>query len=451
MAGKSRWADDDADAQARKREKEEKRRAKAERERRAAEEAAAQQRQREQEALQADDRPTDHRPTKRRRLSEEPAPEEPAPEAPLALLRLTAPSWSPSRRVSIFEQLNHIDEGTYGTVSRVKDLSTGSIVALKKLKMGRIGDGFPDMALREIQTLQECRHAHIVDLKEVVVGTTLLDVYLVMEFLEHDLRALQEDMVEPFLPSEIKTLMLQITSAVEYLHDHWILHRDLKPSNILLNNRGQTKLADFGMARHFSSPPLANMSQLVVTLWYRAPELLLGTSVYDSAIDMWSLGCIFGELFGKEPLLQGKNEVDQVGKIFALRGTPTEATWPSVRRLPNARALRLPSTAPPPPSLRPAFPLLTTAGVDLLSSLLELNPAGRPSATQVLTHPYFTEDPRPKSTAMFPTFPSKAGLERRRKKLSPNAPMRGEAPRFGAGDFGAALGPIGEGGGVWGV
>lgn len=138
-----------------------------------------------------------------------------------------------------------------------------------------------------------------------------------MDFLEHDLKTLQEEMHEPFLPSEIKTLLLQLNSAVEYLHDHWILHRDLKTSNILMNNRGEIKIADFGMARYFGDPP-PKMTQLVVTLWYRAPELLLGAENYDRAIDMWSIGCIFGELLTKVPLLQGKNEVDQLTKVCVL-------------------------------------------------------------------------------------------------------------------------------------
>ena len=136
-----------------------------------------------------------------------------------------------------------------------------------------------------------------------------------MDFLEHDLKTLQDEMSEGFSPSEIKTLMLQLTSAVEYLHSHWILHRDLKTSNLLMNNQGQIKVADFGMARHYGDPP-PKLTQLVVTLWYRAPELLLGTEEYGPEIDMWSVGCIFGEFLLKDPLLQGKNEVDQLSKVW---------------------------------------------------------------------------------------------------------------------------------------
>lgn len=146
-------------------------------------------------------------------------------------------------------------------------------------------------------------------------------IFLVMDFVEHDLKTLQEDMQEPFLPSEIKTLLLQLVSATDYLHSNWILHRDLKTSNLLMNNRGQMKVADFGMARYYGAPP-PKMTQLVVTLWYRAPELLLGVETYGPEVDVWSIGCIFGELLTKEPLLQGKNEVGQLSKVgndFSLR------------------------------------------------------------------------------------------------------------------------------------
>ena len=260
-----------------------------------------------------------------------------------------------------------------------------------------------------------------------------------MDFLEHDLKTLLEDMAEPFLPSETKTLMLQLVSGTEYLHSHWILHRDLKTSNLLLNNRGELKIADFGMARYTGEPP-PRLTQLVVTLWYRAPELLLGTERYGSEIDIWSMGCIFAELLTREPLFQGKNEVDQLSKIFALLGTPTTTTWPGFRSLPNAKALHpVLSKAPTLTSGLTAskFPYFTSAGLQLMSSMLSQNPVDRPSSTTLLTHPYFTEDPRPKPQQMFPTFPSKAGQEKRRRRyLTPQAPERGqEAPRLDGRDF----------------
>lgn len=259
-----------------------------------------------------------------------------------------------------------------------------------------------------------------------------------MEFLEHDLKTLLEDMAEPFLPSEIKTLMLQIVSGVEYLHSNWILHRDLKTSNLLLNNRGEIKLADFGMARYTSNPP-PKLTQLVVTLWYRAPELLLGAGEYGFEIDIWSLGCIFAELLTKEPLFHSQNEVGQLSNIFTLLGTPSNETWPGFRSLPNAKALlpllSNPKAASTSTLTASKFPYLTTSGLRLLSSLLRMNPPSRPTATEILSHAYFKEDPRPKAREMFPTFPSKANQEKRRRRDTPRAPERGDAPRLDGQEF----------------
>ena len=201
-----------------------------------------------------------------------------------------------------------------------------------------------------------------------------------------------------------------------------------------MNNRGEVKLADFGMARYYGDPP-PKMTQLVVTLWYRAPELLLGAEKYGRAVDMWSIGCIFGELLSKEPLMQGKNEVGQLSKIFELCGIPTEDLWPGFKRLPNAKSLRLPRISQNVGAvIRAKFPFLTKAGTELLTSLLAMNPASRPDASEVLADPYFREDPRPKSTAIFPTFPSKAGQEKKRRIASPSAPKGGDAPKI-AGDM----------------
>lgn len=258
-----------------------------------------------------------------------------------------------------------------------------------------------------------------------------------MDFLEHDLKTLLEDMTEPFLPSETKTLMMQLCSATEYLHKNWIMHRDLKTSNILLNNRGELKLADFGMARYTSNPP-PRLTQLVVTLWYRAPELLLGAEEYHFEIDIWSIGCIFAELLTREPLFQARNEVAQLSAIFTLLGTPTKENWPNFRALPNAKAIYplLNTTKVQKSNLTATkFPYLTNAGLRLLITTLALNPDDRPSASKLLSHSYFKEEPRPKAKEMFPTFPSKAGQEKRRRRATPQAPDRGQAPKLVAEEF----------------
>ncbi|CAG8570830.1 430_t:CDS:2 [Paraglomus brasilianum] len=218
------------------------------------------------------------------------------------------------RSVDNYEKLNRIEEGAYGVVYRARDRATGEIVALKKLKLDKEKNGFPITSLREVKTLLQAKHANIVNVREIVVGETLTQIFIVMDFVEHDLKSLMEDMQSPFLQSEVKTIMIQLLSAVATLHDNWIIHRDLKTSNLLLNNRGQIKVADFGLARSYGSP-LGPMTDVVVTLWYRAPELLLGSKTYSTAIDMWSVGCIFGELVNKEPVLPGRTEIDQLDKV----------------------------------------------------------------------------------------------------------------------------------------
>jgi len=197
--------------------------------------------------------------------------------------------------VYCYERLNQIEEGSYGVVFRAKDKQTGDIVALKKLKLDEEKHGFPITALREINALMSCRHDNVVGIREVVVGDTLTQyvfdlicscckqtnnlifqrVFVVMDFIEHDLKSLLTVMPSPFLQSEIKTLMLQLLSAVAHCHSNWILHRDLKTSNLLMNNRGTIKVADFGLARRYGDPVgVGGMTQLVVTLWYRYAESL---------------------------------------------------------------------------------------------------------------------------------------------------------------------------------
>lgn len=472
---RSRWANEEEDAALdaqKKREKELKKRVKAEKLQKAAEDDEArrqQERQRSAQSTQDGNPPPEEdvsreskRPAKRRKLSPSlPAGEEVsgAHVKPAKLLRFPTSTWQKSRSVEDFDKLNDIEEGAYGWVSRARDTTTGRIVALKRLKMDNVQDGIPVTGLREIQTLKACSHPNIVTLHEVVIGEDRskvekcvypgssalqvprliksISIFLVLTFLEHDLKTLLSTLTEPFLPSELKTLLSQLVAGVKYLHDHAIIHRDLKTSNLLLSNRGVLQIADFGMARYFS-PPAQKMTALVVTLWYRAPELLLGADTYGAEVDMWSVGCIFGELLTNEPLLQGKNEVDELTRIFELCGIPDDSSWPGFRRLPNARSLRMPASANPVAQgsvLRAKFPFLTSAGCQLLVALLSLNPAKRPSAEMMLQHPYFREDPKPKRESMMPTFPSKAGLEKRRKRDTPEAPKRGQAPGLGAADF----------------
>ncbi|KAJ3284671.1 Cyclin-dependent kinase 11A [Borealophlyctis nickersoniae] len=346
------------------------------------------------------------------------------PFTPSPFSGLSGPPLVGCRSVDNYEKLNRIEEGAYGVVYRARDRQTGEIVALKKLKLENEKNGFPVTSLREIHTLLLAKHPNIVNVKEIVVTKSLSGIFIVMEFVEHDLKSLMENMQTPFLQSEIKTLMLQLLSGVACLHQNWIVHRDLKTSNLLMNNRGQIKIADFGLARR-SSLLFAYLEHRcpsrLTRIDYRAPELLLGAKEYSTAIDMWSIGCIFGELVNKEPLLPGKGELDQLKKIFKLVGTPNERIWPGYSELPATKTFSFAKQGFN--TLRNRFPYLTESGLNLMSRLLTLDPEKRITAEEALKHPYFTESPLPKDPSLFPTWPSKSAGEKRKTYLSPSAPI----------------------------
>ncbi|BBN16034.1 hypothetical protein Mp_7g02920 [Marchantia polymorpha subsp. ruderalis] len=325
------------------------------------------------------------------------------------------------RSVDEFERLNRIDEGTYGVVYRARNKKTGEIVALKKVKMEKEKEGFPMTSLREINVLLSIHHPSVVDVKEVVVGSTIDSIFMVMEYMEHDLKGLMEAMKQPFSQSEVKCLMLQLFEGTKYLHDNWVLHRDLKTSNLLLNNRGELKICDFGLARQYGSP-LKAYSQMVVTLWYRAPELLLGSKQYSTAIDMWSLGCIMAEFLAKEPLFNGKSEIDQIDKIFKILGTPSEKIWPEFVNLPGVKCnfVRQPYNRLRekfPPTAFAGRPTLSESGYNLLNGLLTYDPKKRLTAEEALKHEWFREVPLPKSKEFMPTFPARSEHDRRLRRL----------------------------------
>ncbi|MBA0821222.1 hypothetical protein Goarm_018092 [Gossypium armourianum] len=315
------------------------------------------------------------------------------------------------RSVYEYERLNKISEGTYGVVFRARDKKTGEIVALKKVKILDRREleefGFPLTSLREINILASFNHPSIVKVKEVVVDDHD-NVYMVMEYMEHDLKALMESMKWPFSTSDVKCLMLQLLEGVKYLHDNWVLHRDLKTSNLLLSNQGELKICDFGMARQYGSPQKPYTTK-VVTQWYRAPELLLGAKTYSTAVDMWSVGCIMAEMLAKQPLFKGTSEIDQLRKIFDTLGTPNEKIWAGFSELPGSKANYSKQRYN---LLRKRFPVasftgsavLSDAGFDLLNRLLTYDPEKRITADDALKHDWFCELPLPKSKEFLPTF-----------------------------------------------
>lgn len=317
------------------------------------------------------------------------------------------------RRVHEYERLNKISEGSYGVVYRAKHKTTGDIVALKKIKLEKGHVGMPITSIREIGILLSCKHRSIVRVDDVVLGSSPESVYMVMEYMEHDLKTFMETMRRKFNIAEVKCIMKQLLEGVAYLHENWIIHRDLKTANLLLNNKGEVKLCDFGLAREYASP-LRPYTHLVVTLWYRAPELLLGCKTYSTGIDLWALGCIMAELLQFSPLFPGKSELDQLSKIFSVLGTPTEETWAGFSNLPNVRRIhlhpqpdnRLRSLFPAPQASVPGSGGLSDLGYDLLGGLLALDPAQRTPASVACQHPWFSEPPLPQEEALMPTMPS---------------------------------------------
>uniref|UniRef100_A0A8C1UJR5 cyclin-dependent kinase n=1 Tax=Cyprinus carpio TaxID=7962 RepID=A0A8C1UJR5_CYPCA len=334
------------------------------------------------------------------------------------------PALQGCRSVEEFQCLNRIEEGTYGVVYRAKDKKTDEIVALKRLKMEKEKEGFPITSLREINTILKAQHPNIVTVREIVVGSNMDKIYIVMNYVEHDLKSLMETMKQPFLPGEVKTLMIQLLRGVRHLHDNWILHRDLKTSNLLLSHKGILKIGDFGLAREYGSP-LKPYTPVVVTLWYRSPDLLLGAKEYSTAVDMWSVGCIFGELLTQKPLFPGKSEIDQINKVFKDLGSPSEKIWPGYSELPAVKKMTF--TEYPYNNLRKRFgALLSDQGFDLMNKFLTYCPAKRISADEALKHEYFRESPLPIEPSMFPTWPAKSEQQRVKRGTSPRPPEGGQ-------------------------
>ena len=338
--------------------------------------------------------------------------------------------------MELYEHISFIDQGTYGLVFKARCRESGAMYALKQVKLvGAEANkvGFPITALREINILLSLRHPNIVRVREMVVGSTADKVFMVMEFCEKDLKACMQQAKQPFSTGEVKQLLQQLLSAVAYMHSRWLVHRDLKTSNLLYSHPGRLTVCDFGLARTFGSP-LAPLTAEVVTLWYRCPELLLGSALYSTALDVWSVGCILGEMLQGKPLLPGEGEADQLAKIFSLLGPPSADRWPEAAALPNFPAVvSAAARAPSRGRLRETFlsghpsalgaagtgsaVRLSEAGLGLLGRLLELSPARRVSAAVALEDVWLAQElPAPTALDRMPRFgaPPEAGLERAR-------------------------------------
>nr|DAD29254.1 TPA_asm: hypothetical protein HUJ06_030722 [Nelumbo nucifera] len=297
-----------------------------------------------------------------------------------------SPSWG-SRSVDCFEKLEQIGEGTYGQVYMAREINTGEIVALKKIRMDNEREGFPITAIREIKILKKLHHENVIKLKEIVTsqgpekdeqgrsdGNKYKGgIYMVFEYMDHDLTGLSDRPGMRFSVPQIKCYMRQLLTGLHYCHVNQVLHRDIKGSNLLIDNEGNLKLADFGLARSFSNDHNGHLTNRVITLWYRPPELLLGTTKYGPAVDMWSVGCIFAELLHGKPIFPGKDEPEQLNKIFELCGAPDEVNWPGVSKIPWYNNFK--PTRPMKRRLREVFRHFDRHALELLERMLTLDPS----------------------------------------------------------------------------
>lgn len=294
-------------------------------------------------------------------------------------------SLPPDQRYTRSEKLG---EGTYATVIKGKNKITGEIVALKEIHLDP-EEGAPSTAIREISLMKELKHNNIVRLQDIIHTENKLT--LVFEFMDQDLKKFMDSAARSTLgaldANTIKSFMYQLLRGIAYCHENRVLHRDLKPQNLLINKHHQLKLGDFGLARAFGIP-VNTFSNEVVTLWYRAPDVLLGSRMYSTSIDIWSAGCIMAEMYTGRPLFPGTTNEDQLQKIFRLMGTPNEQTWPNISQLPEYKP---PQVVYPPQHISQFLPNIDAVGLDLLNRMLQYQPQMRISAKDALNHAYFND------------------------------------------------------------
>ncbi|GCF00199.1 serine/threonine protein kinase, CMGC, CDC2/CDK sub [Zygosaccharomyces mellis] len=347
-----------------------------------------------------------------------------------------------------YKEEKKLGQGTFGEVYKGIHLETQRQVAMKRIIVNVDKELFPITAHREITILRRLNHKNVIKLIEMVYdyppGTNvraakelpyqspsgkpplMKSFYMILPYMVSDLSGILHNPRITLSLGDIKCIILQLLDSLNYIHCQKYMHRDIKTANILIDHNGVVKLADFGLARlYYGAPPTldfpggagsgAKYTSVVVTRWYRAPELVLGDKLYTTAVDMWGVGCVFAECFEKKPVLQGTTDIDQGHVIFKLLGTPTEEQWPLARYLPGAELTRTNY----PGTLRDRFGKnLSETGLDFLKKLLALDPYKRLTAMSAIQHPFFKEEPLPCGQLVLPCEEShEADIKRYKEEM----------------------------------
>ncbi|KAM3841574.1 serine/threonine-protein kinase MAK [Vipera latastei] len=281
-----------------------------------------------------------------------------------------------------YTTLKQLGDGTYGSVLMGKSKESGELVAIKRMKR-KFYSWEECMNLREIKSLKKLNHANIIKLKEVIRENDHL--YFVFEYMKENLYQLMKDRNKLFPESVIRNILYQILQGLAFIHKHGFFHRDMKPENLLCMGPELVKIADFGLARELRSQP--PYTDYVSTRWYRAPEVLLKSSVYSSPIDIWAVGSIMAELYTLRPLFPGTSEVDEIFKICQVLGTPRKSDWPEGYQLAAAMNFRFPQCVSI--NLKTLIPNASSGALFLMNAMLNWDPKKRPTASQALRFPYF--------------------------------------------------------------
>ncbi|KAM6185866.1 serine/threonine-protein kinase MAK isoform 2-T2 [Rhynchocyon petersi] len=322
-----------------------------------------------------------------------------------------------------YTTMRQLGDGTYGSVLMGKSNESGELVAIKRMKR-KFYSWDECMNLREVKSLKKLNHANVIKLKEVIRENDHL--YFVFEYMKENLYQLMKDRNKLFPESVIRNIMYQILQGLAFIHKHGFFHRDMKPENLLCMGPELVKIADFGLARELRSQP--PYTDYVSTRWYRAPEVLLRSSIYSSPIDVWAVGSIMAELYTLRPLFPGTSEVDEIFKICQVLGTPKKSDWPEGYQLASSMNFRFPQCAPI--NLKTLIPNASNEAIQLMTEMLNWDPKKRPTASQALKHPYFQVGQVLGSSSH--PLESKQTLNKQRQPLEPEPALVEVQPKLPA-------------------